>query len=203
MHPSSGTARWCKLPRPFMKLSVSGGVEVPCVLHTAFVFATEHVHLSTYRERNSFWDSGSGQGSAAHTLGADGLWSAVHGVAQVPHHHAHRPVSTSCAGQGNKTTKCYDSALPLSVLLLSRYFLTSFYTKYDRIHFVINTISLMSVLIPKLPQFHGVRIFGINKYWVVWLERMQEEQRERGMFLLSSSISSSPRRLGCNFTAAV
>jgi len=47
---------------------------------------------------------------------------------------------------------------------LCRYFLTSFYTKYDRIHFVINTISLMSVLIPKLPQFHGVRIFGINKY---------------------------------------
>ncbi|KAH0626873.1 hypothetical protein JD844_002148 [Phrynosoma platyrhinos] len=44
------------------------------------------------------------------------------------------------------------------------YFLTSFYTKYDRIHFIINTISLMSVLIPKLPQLHGVRIFGINKY---------------------------------------
>lgn len=45
-----------------------------------------------------------------------------------------------------------------------RYILTSFYTKYDRIHFVVNTISLLSVLIPKLPQLHGVRIFGINKY---------------------------------------
>ncbi|KAL7977092.1 hypothetical protein Chor_009041 [Crotalus horridus] len=44
------------------------------------------------------------------------------------------------------------------------YFFTSFYTKYDRVHFIINTISLMSVLIPKLPQLHGVRIFGINKY---------------------------------------
>lgn len=57
-----------------------------------------------------------------------------------------------------------NSVSPLSVLSLSRYFLTSFYTKYDRIHFIINTISLMTVLIPKLPQFHGVRIFGINKY---------------------------------------
>ena len=45
-----------------------------------------------------------------------------------------------------------------------RYFLTSFYTKYDQIHFILNTVSLMSVLIPKLPQLHGVRIFGINKY---------------------------------------
>lgn len=45
-----------------------------------------------------------------------------------------------------------------------RYFLTSFYTKYDQVHFVLNTVSLMSVLIPKLPQLHGVRIFGINKY---------------------------------------
>ncbi|XP_062364326.1 ORM1-like protein 3 isoform X3 [Cinclus cinclus] len=52
----------------------------------------------------------------------------------------------------------------LTIMPIVLYFLTSFYTKYDRIHFIINTISLMSVLIPKLPQFHGVRIFGINKY---------------------------------------
>ncbi|MED6279756.1 ORM1-like protein 1 [Characodon lateralis] len=44
------------------------------------------------------------------------------------------------------------------------YFLASFYTKYDTTHFVINTASLLSVLIPKLPQLHGVRILGINKY---------------------------------------
>lgn len=48
---------------------------------------------------------------------------------------------------------------------LFRYILTSFYTKYDRVHFVVNTVSLLTVLIPKLPQLHGVRIFGINKYW--------------------------------------
>ncbi|XP_030589424.1 ORM1-like protein 2 isoform X1 [Archocentrus centrarchus] len=45
-----------------------------------------------------------------------------------------------------------------------RYILASFYTKYDPTHFLINTCSLLSVLLPKLPQFHGVRIFGINKY---------------------------------------
>lgn len=54
--------------------------------------------------------------------------------------------------------------LHLSLTFSTRYFLTSFYTKYDQIHFILNTVSLMSVLIPKLPQLHGVRIFGINKY---------------------------------------
>lgn len=49
--------------------------------------------------------------------------------------------------------------------LCFRYILTSFYTKYDQAHFVVNTVSLLTVLIPKLPQLHGVRIFGINKYW--------------------------------------
>lgn len=60
-----------------------------------------------------------------------------------------------------------------------RYILTSFYTKYDRVHFVVNTVSLLTVLIPKLPQLHGVRIFGINKYW-----RVGEED---------ASFPSSPR----------
>ncbi|XP_064142969.1 ORM1-like protein 1 isoform X1 [Loxodonta africana] len=46
----------------------------------------------------------------------------------------------------------------------TRYFLASFYTKYDPTHFILNTASLLSVLIPKMPQLHGVRIFGINKY---------------------------------------
>ncbi|ELW54895.1 ORM1-like protein 3 [Tupaia chinensis] len=51
----------------------------------------------------------------------------------------------------------------LTITPIVLYFLTSFYTKYDQIHFILNTVSLMSVLIPKLPQLHGVRIFGINK----------------------------------------
>ncbi|XP_030624928.1 ORM1-like protein 2 isoform X2 [Chanos chanos] len=52
--------------------------------------------------------------------------------------------------------------LTISPIIL--YILASFYTKYDTIHFLVNTGSLLSVLLPKLPQFHGVRIFGINKY---------------------------------------
>ncbi|MBN3291899.1 ORML2 protein, partial [Polypterus senegalus] len=52
--------------------------------------------------------------------------------------------------------------LTISPIIL--YLLASFYTKYDATHFLINTGSLLSVLLPKLPQFHGVRIFGINKY---------------------------------------
>jgi hypothetical protein len=35
---------------------------------------------------------------------------------------------------------------------------------YDSYHFIVNAVSLLSVLIPKLPSLHGVRIFGINKY---------------------------------------
>ncbi|XP_064813387.1 ORM1-like protein 2 [Oncorhynchus masou masou] len=52
----------------------------------------------------------------------------------------------------------------LCILVLSMYILASFYTKYDATHFLVNTGSLLSVLLPKLPLFHGVRIFGINKY---------------------------------------
>nr|XP_044996388.1 ORM1-like protein 1 [Jaculus jaculus] len=47
---------------------------------------------------------------------------------------------------------------------LYRYFLTSFYTKYDSTHFILNTVSLLRVLIPKIPHLHGIRTFGINKY---------------------------------------
>uniref|UniRef100_A0A8C7J0N2 ORM1-like protein n=1 Tax=Oncorhynchus kisutch TaxID=8019 RepID=A0A8C7J0N2_ONCKI len=52
--------------------------------------------------------------------------------------------------------------LTISPIVL--YILASFYTKYDATHFLVNTGTLLSVLLPKLPLFHGVRIFGINKY---------------------------------------
>lgn len=52
----------------------------------------------------------------------------------------------------------------LSISPIILYLLASFYTKCDAAHFLINTASLLSVLLPKLPQFHGVRLFGINKY---------------------------------------
>lgn len=52
----------------------------------------------------------------------------------------------------------------LTILPIVLFFLTNFYTQYDTFHFTINFISLMFVLLPKFPQFHGVRLFGINKY---------------------------------------
>jgi len=52
----------------------------------------------------------------------------------------------------------------LTVVPIILFFLTSFYTKYDSFHFVINFVALVLVLLPKLPQFHQVRLFGINKY---------------------------------------
>ncbi|XP_074836003.1 ORM1-like protein 2 isoform X1 [Carettochelys insculpta] len=61
-------------------------------------------------------------------------------------------------------TQCTSSRKFLSISPVVLYLLASFYTKYDHAHFLINTTSLLSVLLPKLPQFHGVRLFGINKY---------------------------------------
>ncbi|XP_053436558.1 ORM1-like protein 1 [Nycticebus coucang] len=52
--------------------------------------------------------------------------------------------------------------LTISPIIL--YFLASFFTKYDPTHFTLNTVSLLSGLIPQMPQLHGVQIFGISKY---------------------------------------
>ncbi|XP_067880997.1 ORM1-like protein 2 isoform X3 [Heterodontus francisci] len=52
----------------------------------------------------------------------------------------------------------------LTITPIILYMLASFYTKYNVMHFLVNTTSLLTALIPKLPQLHGVRIFGINKY---------------------------------------
>ncbi|GFU22915.1 ORM1-like protein 3 [Nephila pilipes] len=52
----------------------------------------------------------------------------------------------------------------LTVVPIVLFFLASFYTKYDTVHFLVNFSSLMIVLLPKLPQFHMVRLFGINQY---------------------------------------
>lgn len=49
-------------------------------------------------------------------------------------------------------------------IAFSRFLLTCMYTKNHPCHFIINFFSLLVVLLPKLPQFHGVRLFGINKY---------------------------------------
>jgi hypothetical protein len=52
----------------------------------------------------------------------------------------------------------------LTVVPIVLFFMASFYTKYDPYHFGVNAASLLLVLVAKLPFFHGVRIFGINRY---------------------------------------
>ncbi|CAD7678721.1 unnamed protein product [Nyctereutes procyonoides] len=52
----------------------------------------------------------------------------------------------------------------LSISPIVLYLLAYFYTKYDAVHFLINTASLLSILLLKLPQFHEAYLFGINKY---------------------------------------
>lgn len=52
----------------------------------------------------------------------------------------------------------------LTIFPTVMFMLTSFYTKYDSFHFCINLTTMILVVVPKLPMFHKVRIFGINKY---------------------------------------
>ncbi|XP_037031632.1 ORM1-like protein [Bradysia coprophila] len=62
-------------------------------------------------------------------------------------------------GQQFTETRKFLTIAPIVIFLLA-----CIYTKNDVSHFTVNFLSLMVVLIPKLPQFHGVRLFGINKY---------------------------------------
>ncbi|XP_050092423.1 ORM1-like protein [Anopheles aquasalis] len=64
----------------------------------------------------------------------------------------------NCGEQFTATRK-FLTAAPIVLFLL-----TCLYTRNDVEHFIVNFISLAVVLVPKLPQFHGVRLFGINKY---------------------------------------
>jgi hypothetical protein len=51
------------------------------------------------------------------------------------------------------------TAVPIVLFLL-----TSMYTRQAVGHFVPNFLALVVITVPKLPQFHLVRLFGINKY---------------------------------------
>ncbi|KAH8329644.1 hypothetical protein KR074_005919 [Drosophila pseudoananassae] len=57
------------------------------------------------------------------------------------------------------TTRKFLTAAPIVLFLL-----TCLYTRNSTEHFIANFVSLVVVTLPKLPQFHGVRLFNINKY---------------------------------------
>ncbi|VDM35108.1 unnamed protein product, partial [Hydatigera taeniaeformis] len=63
-------------------------------------------------------------------------------------------------GEQYSPTKKFLLVVPIVIFILA-----SFYTQYDPIHFVINasTLILLSIL-PKLPQFYRVRVFGVNQW---------------------------------------
>ncbi|XP_046463503.1 ORM1-like protein 3 [Daphnia pulex] len=52
----------------------------------------------------------------------------------------------------------------LTVVPVILFVLTSFYTKYDTTHFIVNIIALVAVLLPKLPHFHRVWLFDSNDH---------------------------------------
>ncbi|CAD7080337.1 unnamed protein product [Hermetia illucens] len=62
---------------------------------------------------------------------------------------------------GEQWTKTRRFLIAVPIIL---FLLTCLYTRNDSDHFITNFISLIVVLLPKLPQFHGVRLFNINKY---------------------------------------
>ncbi|KAF6774088.1 hypothetical protein AHF37_06302 [Paragonimus kellicotti] len=63
-------------------------------------------------------------------------------------------------GEQFSPTKKFLIVVPIVLFLLA-----SFYTEYDPVHCLINASSLIFLaLLPKLPQFYRVRIFGINRW---------------------------------------
>ncbi|XP_036021569.1 ORM1-like protein 2 [Mus musculus] len=103
------------------------------------------------------------------------LTNVIHNLAMYifPHTVKGTPFETPDQGKGQLLThwgqmdyglQFTSSRKFLSISPIILYLLASFYTKCDAAHFLINTASLLSMLLPKLPQFHGVHLFGINKY---------------------------------------
>ncbi|KAI9093436.1 ORMDL family [Phlyctochytrium arcticum] len=63
-------------------------------------------------------------------------------------------------GEQFTPTKKFLTALPLALFLISTH-----YTHYDLTTFILNLVSVLIVLIAKLPAMHRVRIFGINQVY--------------------------------------
>ncbi|KAA0184022.1 ORMDL sphingolipid biosynthesis regulator 2 [Fasciolopsis buskii] len=63
-------------------------------------------------------------------------------------------------GEQFSPTKKFLLVVPIVLFLLA-----SFYTEYDPVHCVVNATSLIILaVLPKLPQFYRVRLFGINRW---------------------------------------
>lgn len=63
------------------------------------------------------------------------------------------------AGEMNTGTRKFLTLAPIVLFILA-----SYYSDYNATHFAINFLVLALCLLPKLPSFYKVRLFGINKY---------------------------------------
>lgn len=99
-----------------------------------------------------------------HPLGADKLRTTVHRDSEIFNHR------TDCNVRKLRCSLLIQRVNLSHISTYRRFLLACIYTKNDVSHFTVNFLSLMVVLIPKLPQFHGVRLFGINKYWLQSVE---------------------------------
>lgn len=58
----------------------------------------------------------------------------------------------------------YHAVMCYLLLLCLRFLIASFYTADNSSHTFVNILALLIGVIPKLPQLHKFRLFGINKY---------------------------------------
>ncbi|KAK7938321.1 hypothetical protein WMY93_001647 [Mugilogobius chulae] len=142
------------------------------LFQSALITALNHILLHL----NAFY--GGDERGAWHTASVPLVWTltnVIHNLGMYVFMHAVKGTPFETPDQGKARLLTHWEQLDYGIQFTSSrkfftispivlYFLASFYTKYDSTHFIINTASLLSVLIPKLPQLHGVRILGINKY---------------------------------------
>ncbi|XP_031572672.1 ORM1-like protein 3 [Actinia tenebrosa] len=104
------------------------------------------------------------------------ITNTVHNVSVflVLHYLKGTPFETSDQGRSRRLTHWEQIDQGTQFTLTRKFFtlvpillfmITSFYTNYDGVHFLVNAVSLVVLsLIPKFPQMYKVRLFGLNKY---------------------------------------
>ena len=64
--------------------------------------------------------------------------------------------------------RCVANLCVCVYVCVCRFLLASFYTINSFNHSVVNLLVLCIGVLPKLPYFHRFRLFGINKYWMLF-----------------------------------
>ncbi|CAD7677893.1 unnamed protein product [Nyctereutes procyonoides] len=91
------------------------------------------------------------------------LTNVIHNLAMYVFLHTVKGTPSETPGQGKSRLLTHWEQMDYGLQFTSSRKFLSISPIYDAAHFL-NRASLLSVLLPKLPQFHGVHLFGINKY---------------------------------------